>query len=365
MAQSNDTHAAVQARKPGNQLQLSFSPAYSRPPIMKMRFLLSPLLLLASVALVLKSDADPILPYQQPIAAKLMDDINANNGDLQTLNRALTAYHKTSKSLSADLAILQNLNSILANTADYPPLIVDAANAYQNDFEAQRDALAQQLLPAPITELKTSARTSLGKLTKTLSNSVHATTISKLLGFLRTAASQVVSASNSVQRALKAPVGLSIMTAHIGALAFDSTKGFITGGTNFQTTDGGTIGEFADSGVLTVSAIDSGPIVRGIHLHVEGVGTNFPATYPLGVDGNRAFYDATDIPKKREYHFQVDPLLTNSVVTNAWLAIDFVGSNYMLGRFAFRGTNANPFGAGDTNAVVTVSSGEFQLNFHH
>jgi hypothetical protein len=315
--------------------------------------------------LVLKSSADPILPYQDPITAKLNEDINANNGDLQTLSRALTAYHKPSKSFAGDLSILKNLNSILANTAGYPPLIVDAANAYQSDFEGQRDDLAGQLLSAPITEARRTAKTSLARLTKTLSNSVVAATISRRISLLRTAGSQVTSASNSVERALRAPVGLSIMTAHIGALAFDSTKGFITGGTNFQTTDGNTLGEFADSGVLTVSAIDSGSIVRGIHLHVEGVGTNFPATYPLGVGGNRAFYDATDLPKKREYHFQVDPLLTNSVVTNAFLTIDFVGSNYMLGRFAFRGTNANPFGAGDTNTVVTVSSGEFQLNFHH
>jgi hypothetical protein len=332
---------------------------------MKMRFFLSSVLLIASTACVLKSSADPILPYQAPIAAKLTDDINANNGDLQTLNRALAAYHKISKSLAGDLSILQNLNSILANTASYPPLILDAANAYQSDFEAQRDTSAQQLLLAPITASRTSARTSLDKLTKTLSNSVHATTISKRITLLRKAGAQVVSASNSVQRALKAPVGLSIMTAQIGALAFDSTKGSITGGASFQTSDGDAIGEFAEDGVLTVSAIDSASIVRGIHLHVEGVGTNFPATYPLGVGNNRAFYDATDIPKKREYHFQADPLLTNSVVTNAWLAIDFIGSNYMLGRFAFRGTNANPFGATDTNTVVTVSRGEFQLNFHH
>jgi hypothetical protein len=332
---------------------------------MKMRFLLSSWLLLASAALVLKSSADPILPYQAPIAAKLTDDINANNGDLQTLNRALTAYHKPSKSFSSDLSILKNLNSILADTAGYPPLILDAANAYQSDFEGQRDVLEQQLRRAPLTESRNSAETTLAKLTKTLSNSAVATPISKRLGLLRTAGSQVTSASNNVQRALNAKVGLSIMTAHIGALDFESTKGFITGGTNFQTTDGNTIGEFAESGVLTVSAIDSGSINRGIHLHVEGVGTNFPATYPLGVGGNRAFYDATDLPKKREYHFQVDPLLTNSVVTNAFLTIDFVGSDYLLGRFAFRGTNANPVAGGDTNGVVTVSSGEFQLNFHH
>ncbi len=332
---------------------------------MKLRFFRRPWLLLVSATLALDSKADPILPYQDPIAAQINADLNAGTGDAKTLNRALTAYHKTSKSLSSDVSILQNLNTLLANTAGYPPLILNAADAYQVDFEGQRDTLNEQLLTAPITDARDSARTSLGKLTKTLSNSVHAPTISKRLSLLRNAGSQVISSSNAVQRALNANVGLSIMTAHIGALAFDSEKGFVTGGTNFQTTDGNAIGEFAESGILTLSAIDSGSIARGIHLHVEGVGTNFPATYPLGVGGNLAFYDATDIQKKREYHFQVDPLLTNSVVTNAFLTIDFIGSNYMLGRFAFRGTNATPFDVTATNTLVTVSSGEFQLNFRH
>src|SRR5687767_7677687 len=168
---------------------------------MKMRFLLSSLLLVASSVLVLKSSADPILPYQQPIEARLNDDINANNGDLQTLNRALTAYHKPSKSFAGDLSILKSLNSILANTAGYPPLIVDAASAYQNDFEGQHDNLAGQLLSAPITEARNTAKASLARLTKTLSKSVDAATIGKRISLLRTAGSQVVAASNSVQRA--------------------------------------------------------------------------------------------------------------------------------------------------------------------
>ena len=333
---------------------------------MKMRFFLRSLLLTASAAAVLvrEASADPILPYQVPIAAQLTNDISNNNGDAATLNRALKAYHKTSKSLSTDISILQNLNSILANTAGYPPLIVNSSDAYQNDFQIRRDALEEQLLPAPLTESKETAQTSLAKLDKSLSNALAATSISKRLSNLRSAANQIPSTSNNIQRALKANVGLSIMKAQVGALDFKAEKGFITGGTNFQTSDGDAIGEITENGVLTFSAIDSGSIVRGIHLHIEGVTGNFPATYPLGVGGNRAFYDATDIPKKREYHFQADPLLTNSAVTSAWLSIDYIGSNYLLGRFAFRGTNSNPVEVGDTNRVVTVSAGEFQLNFH-
>jgi hypothetical protein len=332
---------------------------------MKMRFFQLPLLLVASAALVLSSSADPILPYQDPIAAQLTSDLNAGTGDAQTLNRALSAYHKTSKSLKSDIGILQNLNSILADTAGYPPLLLSASGAYQSDFEGRRNDLIQQLIPAPITESKDSAQTALGNLTKSLFNAVTAPTFSKRLSSQLKAAGQINSSSNSVQRALKAKIGLTIMKAQIGALDFKSEKGFFTGGTNFQTSDGNAIGELAESGVLTFSAVDSGSITRGIHLHVEGVINDFPAIYALGVGGNRAFYDATDIPKKREYHFQVDPLLTNNIVPTAWLAIDFIGPDYLLGRFAFRGTNSHPIQGGDTNTVVTVSAGEFQLNFNH
>ena len=333
--------------------------------IMKMRFLQFPLLLIASAALVVSSSADPILPYQDPIAAQLNADLNAGTGDAQTLNRALTAYHKTSKSLKSDIGILQNLNSLLADTAGYPPLLLSASVAYQSDFEGRRNDLIQQLIPAPITESKDVAQTSLAKLTKSLLNAITAPTFSKRLNFQVNAAGQIVSSSNNVQRALKANVGLSIMKAQIGALDFNSDKGFVTGGTNFQTSDGNALGEITENGILTFSAVDSGSVARGIHLHVEGITGDFPATYPLGLAGNQAFYDATDVPKKREYHFQVDPLLTNSVVPSAWLSIDYVGSNYMLGRFAFRGTNSHPIDVGDTNTVVTVSAGEFQLNFSH
>ena len=91
----------------------------------------------------------------------------------------------------------------------------------------------------------------------------------------------------------------------------------------------------------------------------------WPATYPLGVGHNFAFYNARDTHKKLDYFFQANPTITNSVVTNAFLTIDFIGTNYLIGRFAFVGTNTVPFDITDTNTVATVSQGEFQLNFRH
>ena len=90
-----------------------------------------------------------------------------------------------------------------------------------------------------------------------------------------------------------------------------------------------------------------------------------PATYPLAVGENAAFYDATDLAMRREYHFQGSSTLTNGTVTNAWLSLDFIGTNYILGRFAFVGTNMFPASATDSNTLVTVSQGEFQLNYNH
>jgi hypothetical protein len=115
--------------------------------------------------------------------------------------------------------------------------------------------------------------------------------------------------------------------------------------------------------VLTISAFDNGGIARGIHLHVEGIGSNTPATYPLGVGQNTAFYDATDVTPRREYHFAVDATASNGIVPSASLTIDFISTNYILGRFAFVGTNIVDLG--DTNNTASIHQGEFQLNFTH
>jgi len=323
----------------------------------------------AVMPLAFRATADPILPYQQPIAQQLMNDINAGGGNVNTLNRALSTYHRASRSLNADMGILRDLNSLLASEPNYPSLLSDSANAYLGDFQGRRDQVAEQLRPAPRSATKTSAQTLLRRIDLSLSNAVAASSANNTtteIKHLLAAAVKIPQTSNTVQRALRAPIGLSSVFAQIGALRFTSARGGITGGPAFQSDPGTAVGEFGSSnGVLTFSAFDNGGITRAIHLHVEGITSNTPATYSLGVGNNSAFYDATDLSNRREYHFQCDPALTNGFVTNAFLTIDFINTNYLLGRFAFVGTNANPFVATDTNTTASIHRGEFQLNFKH
>jgi hypothetical protein len=354
---------------------------------MKMHLLLRSLLMVCAASFAaLDTSADPILPYQQPIADHLDGDISGGFGDARTLNHALSTFHRRSRSLAADIGILRDLNRLLASEPNYPALITNAVGGYLGDFEDRRAALKEQLRPAPRSAAKTSAQKLLERASDAFASvESHTNTTTRDIAQLLTAATKIQQASNVIQRALHTRVGLSSVGARIGALRFNSTRGFITGGANFVSETGTAFGEFNGSnGVLTVSAIDNGGIVRGIHLHVEGIGTNTPATYPLGVDQNSAFYDATDQARKREYHFQCDPALTNSIVTNAYMTIDFIGTNYLLGTFAFNGTNiALPNNRlicvtnlvdgtnmvtcrlADTNTTVTVSRGDFQLDFSH
>jgi hypothetical protein len=333
---------------------------------MKVHFLLCSALF---VAAVLTTHADPILPYQQPIAQQLTNDIEGGSGDLTTLNRALDTFHRTSKSLNGDISILRDLNNLLASNPNYPTLLADAAAGYLGDFHGRHDALRTDLLPAPRSSVKDSARRLLNRINNALAEADVATTTSERIKELGTAAAKLPNASNTVQRALRQKQGLSSMVARIGALRFSSSKGFIAGGTNFHPGIGATVGEFTkgegpDTGILDISGIDNGGVVRGIHLHVEGITTNTPTTYPLAVGQNSAFYDATDISRRREYHFQGDASLTNATVTNAFLTVEFLNSNYMVGSFAFIGTNSSACPGCDTNKLVTVSEGEFQLNFN-
>ena len=332
------------------------------PANMKMHFVLvSSLMICAAPVALFQACADPILPYQQPIEQQLTNDLAIGNGDGNTLNRALAAFHRTSKSLSSDIAILRDLNHLLDETPNYPALLTNAVVSYTADFEARRDALVEQLRPAPISGTKTSAQRMLDKINAALSNAQNDTVLSRRIADLQTAATKIPPTSNTIQRALRTKVGLSVMTARIGALKFKSTRGGITGGT-FQTAVGNAIGEFTGSnGVLTISGFDNGAIARGIHLHVEGISSNTPATYPLGIDQNTAFYDATEVSRRREYHFAADPTLTNGFVPNATLTIDFISTNYVLGKFTFVGTNVVP--CCDTNTTASIHRGEFQLNF--
>ena len=167
------------------------------------------------------------------------------------------------------------------------------------------------------------------------------------------------------------------MVARIGGLSFNANKGQVVGGGNFFNNEGATLGEFSESGVLNISAVDSGAVARGLTLQVVGVG-GFPATYQIGVGGNNAFYNATDLRRRDEYIFQGTPALTNEVVTNSFVSIDYIGTNslalsstsslpvsgYILGRFAFVGTNISALTSNTNRLAVTVSEGEFQLNFN-
>jgi hypothetical protein len=344
---------------------------------MKKRFLLGSVLLATGCLLVQDAAADPILPYSQPVAVQLTNDINASSPETPTLLKALNAYHATSTSLYKDTVILRNLNNLLDEVAGYDPLLEDAALDYQEDFGIRRDEITAQLIPAPISANKTSARRALTRVSNTLSNAAIATTMAKRISRLQTAAKQLNAASNSVQRALRTKAGLSKMVASIGALSFSSEKGQVIGGGDFMNNEGSTIGEFTTNGVLSVSAVDNGPIVRGLHLHLTGVSGEFPATYPLGVGDNRAFYDATELRRNEEYHFQTAPSLTNEVVTNSFVRIDYIGTNscfcggtnavpnsgYILGTFQFVGTNISVLNVNTNRTTVTVSKGEFQLNF--
>ena len=320
------------------------------------------LMICVAPLLVFRAHADPILPYQRPIEQQLTNDINAGTGDANTLNKALDTYHRTSKNLNGDISILRDLNKLLAETPNYPALLADAASAYLLDFEIRQNVLTEQLRPAPLSSTRTSAEQMLAKIDKALSNAEIATVTSQRIKHLQTAAMTIPPTSNTVQKALKAKVGRSQLSARIGVVKSQSSKGGTTGGT-IQTTAGNGIGEFDETQrFLSFSAFDSGNIARGIHLHVEGISPLTPMTYPLGVDQNFAFYDATDTSNGREYHFVVAPNLTNSTVTNASLTIDYIGTNYVLGRFAFIGTNVF-HASDDTNNTVTVSQGRFQLNF--
>ena len=323
--------------------------------------------LLVGVVSAFQALADPILPYQQPIAAQLNNDLNAHTGDLKTLSKALDAYHKISKSLNGDVTILKNLNSLLDNTAGYAPLLSDAATSYLADFQGRRDAIREQLRPAPRSATKDSANRALAQLDNALSNAVLHTITSKRISDLQSAAQRLASASNTVQRALRQPLRLSSLGARIGVLKFKSNQGSVAGDTSFVTGAGTTIGDFAPAaGTFSVLAIDNGSFTRGIQIYAQGITTNFPATYPLAAGENSAFYDVTDVASQRPYQFQASSTLTNSLVTNAWLTIDFIGTNYILGRFAFRGTNTTPTSLSDSNlATVTVSQGDFQLNYFH
>lgn len=341
---------------------------------MKIQLLLCSTLLALAVC-VPRAVADPLLPYLDPVAAQIQSDLEGGVGDAQTLNRALSAYQKNSKSLSGDTTILRNVHNILGEEAGYVPLLATAALNYQGDFQGRRDELYAQLVPAPISANRTSARTALRRVDVSLSNAVNAASTSVRIRHLQTAAQRLGVATNSVRRALRTKPGLSKVVSRVGVLSFNSEKGQVSQGGDFVSSTGGAYGEFGEDGILTIGATDQGSIVRNLLFHLEGVSSSFPAIYPLGVGQNSATYTATDTRRNDEFRFRVAPSLTNSAVTNNFLSIDYIGTNlvvvgtntfpsggYILGRFSFIGTNVL-ITTPNTNTLVTVSEGEYQLNF--
>jgi hypothetical protein len=332
---------------------------------MKIHFVAPLLTLCAASVLSFRAAANPVLPYQEPIAMQLTNDVNAG-GDTQAFEQGLNIYHRTSRSAHGDIHILRDLNELLADEANYPALLADAAAAYLAEFKNRRDTLEALLRAAPLGHRRNQARRRLDRVDSALSAAEDASTTSARISHLHTAAVRIVTATHAVQRARRATIHLSSMHARIGALKFRSSAGYITGGPRFDSETGTTIGAFDSSnGVLTISAIDRGRVHRGIQLHVEGISTNTPATYPLGVGENTATYDATDLrgSRRREYRFQCNPTLTNGLVTNSFLTIEFIGNQYLIGRFAFNATNSHPRTLGSTNTTVTVRRGVFQLNY--
>jgi hypothetical protein len=336
---------------------------------MKMRFLLGSLLV-AWLALlpVFRAVADPILPFQKPIEQRLTNEIALGIGPQDTLNKALNAYHKTSKSLNGDLSILSNLNGLLNDVTGYPPLVVQAADDYMAELHIRNVELTMELIPAPLTDTRKNTTRQLTKVETTLSKAATAaeeTNTTSQISKLSNAASQQKSASNMVQQSLGKPIGLSSMNAYVGSIYFKSSKGTTVGGTNFTSRLGTAIGEVSPlNNTLTFSAVNNGSVIRGFSLHVEGISLRTPAVYPLGVGENTAFYDATDSSSKQAYHFQGLASLTNGLVPFAYLAIDYIGSNYMIGSFAFVGTNTSNSGNLGTNTTASVYQAQFQLNFN-
>src|SRR5260370_240835 len=125
---------------------------------MKMHLLLNSWLAVSAASLlVFRAAADPILPYQLPIAQQLPNDINSGTGNQQAFASANREYHSSSHSLSGDIAILRDLNRLLDEEPNYPTLLKTAADDYLADFTARSAALAEQLRPAPRSSTKNSA----------------------------------------------------------------------------------------------------------------------------------------------------------------------------------------------------------------
>lgn len=304
---------------------------------------------------LLSASADPILPYTQPVAAQLSNDVAAlqaipdrtpeENKRLATGNSALRSYRRTSRNFTTDISILRSLDSLLARSPGYPALLADAVTGYINDFYSREEELRTSVLTAPRSMIRSNALAQLNSITNKLAHASTAATTTKAIPFVQAAAQKLPVASNNVVHALTARVRLSSMGASIGRLSFISTPGT-------------THGTFLN-GTLELTAFDQGIVVRNLDFHIEDVGTNTPATYFLGVGKNTATYTASD-PKRGEFHFVSIP---GSESNPSSLTVDSITPLYMIGHFHFTGQAIDPVPGNDTNTIAAVTNGEFQLNF--
>ncbi len=305
--------------------------------------------------------ADPVLPYSGSIADKLSNDIAAlelipdrtadENKQLKTDISALNAYHKVSTTWSKDISILKSLHQLLAKSSGYPVLIDQAAQNYLTDFETREADLRRTTEMSPRSSARVSAFRQLNAVSNILVKAEAAKTTRTLITQLSSAARKIVSASNATAHAAAAKVKLSSAVARIGKIDFNATPGQASG--------------MNTNGILDFLATDNGFIRREIEIHLEGVTSETPATYELGVGANTATYTAVD-PQRKSHgtnftiHFHAIP---GAETNRSVLIIDAITTNYLIGRFKFTGFSTNELNTADTNRVTTITNGEFQLTF--
>jgi hypothetical protein len=312
--------------------------------------------------------ADPVLPYSLPIADKLTNEIAvleaipdrtaAQNQELNTDRTALNRYHRESASLRNDISILKGLDQLLGENDGFPFLIEQSAHDYLTDFELREAGLRRTVDMAPRSNIRSNAYKKLNAVSNALAKGEAASTTRALLNQLAIAASKLVPASNITSHAAAAKVKGSSAYAKIGKLVFNVPPGSscACGANAFGTNQ---------NGVFDFTAIDGGTVRRDITFHIEGVSSDTPATYELGVGANTAVYTITDPLRKShgtntviQFYAIPGPETNRSV-----LIIDNIASNYMVGRFSFTGFTTNELTKVDTNQITTITNGEFQLTY--
>jgi hypothetical protein len=297
--------------------------------------------------------ADPILPYATPLSDQLTNDIAVleatpdrtpdQNQQLRVLRTSLMAYQRSSTSVVGDVAILRDLSGVLPD--DYTALLNDALTGYTTDFWTRHHEFEQILATSARSSARRQATTQLGSISNTLAKIVEPISPLPTLGYLNTAARRLIAVSNVVYRARVAPIKPSSMTAKISKLSFQASR---------QSTVG-----FLTNGLLNVAGFHVADLGRAIQLHVTGVTTNTPATYPLAGD-SFATYTAM-APSGRVFIFQSIPESGTNVST---VTIEGITERFVIGKFSFTGVLQAPVSGADTNSITTITNGEFQLNFY-